>query len=53
MGFVRVVTELFAQKKTDEKAVKNTHAGKDWATLNTASKFEIIGEDLKARGVID
>ena len=53
MGFVRVVTELFAQKKTDEKAVKSANAGKDWAILNTADKFEIIGQDLLARGIID
>ncbi len=36
-----------------KRKTKKDHAGKDWATLNTNAKFEIIGDDLRARGVID
>ncbi len=53
MALRKLRSTVEAQKASDKKEVKKTHAGKDWAILNTADKFEIIGDDLKARGVID
>ena len=53
MGFKRLVSETFRQGAKKRKDVKAKHKGKDWATLNTNDKFEVIGDDLKARGVID
>ena len=41
------------EKKNKQKETKDKHKGKTWATLNTNDKFEIIGDDLIARGVID
>jgi len=40
------------RQKTEEKKNKNAHKAKSWATLNTADKFEIIGDDLIARGIV-
>ena len=42
-----------AELNAKKRKTKKDHAGKDWATLNTAEKFEIIGDDLRSRGVID
>jgi hypothetical protein len=34
------------------KQNKQKHKAKSWATLNTNAKFEIIGDDLIARGIV-
>jgi len=34
------------------KKTKETHKAKSWATLNTNAKFDVIGDDLIARGII-
>ena len=48
-----LITREQAALNAKKRKAKKDHAGKDWATLNTAEKFEIIGDDLRARGVID
>ena len=53
MGFKRVVTDKQRELGKRKKQNKAKHAGKDWDTLNTNDKFEIIGDDLKVRNVID
>lgn len=53
MGLKPLVTREQAQKGANLKQNKKNNAGKSWATLNTNDKFQIIGDDLIARGIID
>jgi hypothetical protein len=39
-------------QRAELKKNKNKHKAKSWATLNTNQKFEIIGDDLIARGIV-
>ena len=53
MGLKPLIPRNQAKKNADLKQNKKNNQGKSWAILNTNDKFEILGADLIARGVID
>lgn len=53
MAVKRIADPKSVEVKNKTKTNKKNNKGKIWATLNANDKFEIIGNDLIARGIID
>ena len=53
MAVKRLSDPKIVKAKSDQRQNRRDNAGQSWATLNTAQKFAIIGQDLLARGIID